>query len=175
MLRKILGLIAILLAALLLFAASQPDQFAIQRSALIKAPPEKIFPYINDFRQFALWSPWEKLDPAMTRNLSASSSGVGAFYEWNGNDKVGQGRMDITGSTPPNKVTMKLHFIRPFEANNLAEFTLAPSGDSTEVTWRMTGPSPFITKLIHVFFSMEKMVGPDFEAGLAKLKSLAEK
>lgn len=175
MLRKILGLVAVLIAGLLAFAATQPDSFEVKRSILIKAPAERIFPLVNDFKQFALWSPWEKLDPNLKRSLSAPSSGKGASYEWEGNDEVGKGKMEIALSQPSEKVLMNLHFMKPFEARNVAEFTFSPKGESTEVSWKMTGPSPFVTKLMHVFVSMDKLVGSDFEAGLVNLKTLAEK
>ena len=173
---KAIGIIVILLiAAVLAFAATKPDSFRVQRAASIKAPPEKIFPFINDLRNFGAWSPYEKKDPAMKRSFSGPASGKGAVYEWDGDKNVGQGRMEIADTAPPSKVTIKLDFVRPFEAHNLVEFTLAPKGDATDVTWAMQGPTPYVAKLMHVFFDMDSMVGKDFEAGLANLKSLAEK
>jgi carbon monoxide dehydrogenase subunit G len=173
---KAIGIIVVLLiAAVLAFAATKPDSFRVQRAASIKAPPEKIFPFINDLRNFGAWSPYEKKDPAMKRSFSGPASGKGAVYEWDGDKNVGQGRMEIADTAPPSKVTIKLDFVRPFEAHNLVEFTLAPKGDATDVTWAMQGPTPYVAKLMHVFFDMDSMVGKDFEAGLANLKSLAEK
>lgn len=173
---KAIGIIVILLiAAVLAFAATKPDSFRVQRAASIKAPPEKIFPFINDLRNFGAWSPYEKKDPAMKRSFSGPASGKGAVYEWDGDKNVGQGRMEIADTAPPSKVTIKLDFVRPFETHNMVEFTLAPKGDSTDVTWAMQGPAPYVAKLMHVFFDMDSMVGKDFEAGLANLKSLAEK
>jgi uncharacterized protein YndB with AHSA1/START domain len=163
-----------LLAALLLFAATRPDSFRVQRTTSIKAPPEKIFAYINDLHRWAAWSPYEHKDPAMQRTLSGAASGRGAVYEWNGNREVGQGRMEITASSPPSRVTIQLDFIKPFEGHNVAEFTLRPQGDATTVTWALHGPSPYLTKLMGLFFSMDTMIGKDFEAGLANLKSVAE-
>jgi carbon monoxide dehydrogenase subunit G len=173
---KAIGIIVVLLiAAVLAFAATKPDSFRVQRAASIKAPPEKIFPFINDLRNFGAWSPYEKKDPAMKRSFSGPASGKGAVYEWDGDKNVGQGRMEIADTAPPSKVTIKLDFVRPFEAHNLVEFTLAPKGDSTDVTWAMQGPAPYVAKLMHVFFDMDSMVGKDFETGLANLKSITEK
>lgn len=175
MFKKIAIAIVVLIAGLLIFAAMKPDTFRVERSAIIKAPPERIFPLINDFRRWGAWSPWEKMDPAMTRTHSGAASGKGSVYAWEGNDKVGKGRMEIVESSPPSKVTIKLDFLQPFEAHNTAEFTLEGRGDTTNVTWAMYGPSPYVTKLMTVFFSMDSMVGKDFEAGLANLKAAAEK
>ena len=175
MLKKIAIVVVILLAVVLGLAAAKPDTFRVQRSTSIKAPPEKIFPLLNDFHRWDVWSPWEKMDPAMKRTHSGAEKGKGAVYEWEGNDKVGKGRMEMTESTPPSKVVIKLDFLKPFEAHNTAEFTLQPQGDSTNVTWVMDGPAPFISKVMQVFVSMDSMVGKDFETGLANLKAAAEK
>ena len=173
---KIIAIVVgVLLAALLIYAATQPDTFRVQRAISIKAPPEKIFPLINDLHSWGAWSPWEKMDPAMKRTFSGAASGKGAVYEWEGNHEVGKGRMEIMESSPPSKVVIKLDFIKPFEAHNIAEFTLESKGDSTNVTWAMHGPNPYIAKVIHIFFSMDSMVGKQFEAGLANLKTIAEK
>ena len=169
-----IGIVTII-AAVLLYATTRPDSFSVQRTATIKAPPEKIFPLINDFHSWPAWSPWEKLDPGMQRTHSGAPAGKGAAYAWVGNSKVGEGRMEILESTQPSKVSIKLDFIKPFEARNTADFTLQPQGDSTQVTWVMHGPAPYVTKLMTVFVSMDSMVGKDFEAGLANLKAAAEK
>jgi len=172
---KVIALvIVVVVVALLVFAATKPDTFLVQRSASIKAPPEKIFPLINDFHRWDAWSPWEKKDPAMKRALGAVASGKGAVYEWEGNNEVGKGRMEIAESSPPSKVTIRLDFVKPFEAHNTVEFALDPKGDATNVTWAMQGHTPYFAKVIHVFFDMDSMVGKDFEAGLANLKTLAE-
>jgi uncharacterized protein YndB with AHSA1/START domain len=168
-------LIVVLLAAVLGYAATKPDTFRIQRTASIKAPPEKIFALINDFHNWGSWSPWEKLDPAMTKTHSGSANGKGAVYEWEGNKQVGKGRMEIMEASPPARVSIKLDFYKPFEAHNTAEFTLEPQGNSTNVTWVMNGQQPFMFKVMTLFFSMDKMVGKDFETGLANLKNLTEK
>lgn len=175
MFKKIAIVVVVLLAALLAFAATKPDTFRVERSTSIKASPAKIFPLINDFHVWDAWSPWEKMDPAMKRTHSGASSGKGEVYEWEGNSKVGAGRMEITESSPPSKVIIKLDFIKPFEGHNIAEFVLEPKGDTTNVTWAMHGPAPYISKLMTVFVSMDSMVGKDFETGLANMKAVAEK
>jgi uncharacterized protein YndB with AHSA1/START domain len=175
MLKTIAIVVVVLLGALLAFAATKPDTFRVQRSASIKAPPEKIFPLINDLRSWDAWSPWEKLDPAMKRTHSGAASGKGAVYEWAGNGEVGAGRMEIVEASSPSAVRIKLDFHKPLEAHNFAEFTLEPKGDATNVTWAMYGPSPYVSKLMSVFFSMDSMVGKSFEAGLANLKAATEK
>jgi len=174
MIKKIAIAVVVLLGALLIYAATQPDTFRIQRAATIKAPPERIFAVLNDFLRWESWSPWEKKDPAMKRTFSAVTSGKGAMYAWEGNRDVGQGRMEIAESVAPSKVAIKLDFVKPFEAHNIVEFTLEPKGDSTHVTWAMQGPMPYISKLITVFVNMDSMVGKDFEAGLANLKTNTE-
>jgi hypothetical protein len=168
-------IIAVLIIGVLIFAATRPDMFRVQRSASIKAPPEIIFAFINDFNRWGAWSPWEKKDPAMKRTFGATASGLGAVYSWEGNKNVGQGSMEIVESTPSSLVRIKLDFLKPLEAHNIAEFALAVQGDTTNVTWAMYGPATFITKLMGVFVSMDRMVGKDFEAGLANLKAVAEK
>jgi hypothetical protein len=167
--------VVVLLAAVLIFAATRPDTFRVQRATTIKAPAAKILPLITDFHSWGSWSPWEKLDPAMKRTHSGAASGKGAVYEWEGSGKVGAGRMEITESSPPSKVIVKLDFIKPFEGHNITEFTLQAQGDSTKLTWAMHGPNPYIAKVMQIFFSMDSMVGKDFEAGLASMKAIAEK
>jgi carbon monoxide dehydrogenase subunit G len=166
--------VVVLIAAILIFAATKPDTFRVQRAARIKAPPEKIFAFINDFNRWSFWSPWEKKDPAMKRTYGASTSGKGAVYAWEGNKDVGQGRLEIAESSPPSKVTLKLDFVKPFEAHNIVEFALEPKDDATNVTWAMQGATPYFAKIIHVFINMDSMVGKDFETGLANLKAAAE-
>ena len=171
----IIGIVAVVvIAAVLVLAATKPDSFRVERRASIKGRPEKIFGLINDFHNWRSWSPWEKMDPAMQRTYSGPESGKGSVYEWEGNNKVGKGRMEIIDAPPPSKVAIKLDFLKPFEAHNTAEFTLVPKGDATDVTWAMHGPSPFIAKVMSVFMSMDRLVGKDFEAGLANLKAAAE-
>src|SRR5262245_57384278 len=171
----IVGLLALAIVVILVMAVTRPDAFRISRTATINAAPDKVFPLINDFHQWPSWSPWEKLDPALKRTHSGATNGKGAIYEWEGNKKVGQGRMEITEAVPPSMIVIKLDFIKPFSANNTTEFLLNGQGNSTHVSWTMTGKQPFMFKVMSVFMSMDKMVGKDFEAGLASMKAIAEK
>jgi len=174
MIESIVITVVVLLAALLIYAATRPDTFRVERSTTIKAPAEKIFPLINDFREWEPWSPWEKVDPAVKRSYSGAANGQGAIYEWNGTKDIGQGRMEIIESSPTSKVIIKIDFIKPFEAHNTIEFTLVTHGDATIVTQAMYGPCSYISKLMGIFFSMDKMVGQKYEEGLANLKALSE-
>ncbi len=175
MLKIILVVIGTLAAGVLVLAALQPDSFRIERKTVIKAAPEKVFAHLEDFHAWGAWSPWEKMDPAMQREFTGPASGKGAAYAWNGNKKVGSGRMEILEAVPGQQLLVKLDFLSPFEAHNTAEFTLTPVADGTEVNWAMYGPQTFIGKVMCLIFSMERMVGPDFEAGLASLKAISEK
>ena len=171
----ILAIVAVvLLGAILVFAATKPDTFRIERATSIQAAPGKVFPLINDFHSWGEWSPWEKIDPELKRTYSGAAAGPGAVYEWQGNKKVGQGRMEIMESTPASRIVIKLDFLKPFEAHHTAEFTLTGHGDSTNVNWAMHGRQPYMFKVMTMFFSMDKMVGKDFEAGLANMKRIAE-
>lgn len=174
MLKTVLIVLAVALAATLAFAASRPDHFRVARSIRIAAPPQAVHALIEDFRQWPRWSPYENRDPDMKRTLGATTKGRGAVYGWEGNSNVGAGRMEILDDSL-SKIVIKLDFLRPFEANNVAEFSIVPAGDAVDVTWAMSGPSPFLSKLIGLVFSMDRMVGGDFETGLANLKSEAEK
>ncbi|MDH5538102.1 MAG: SRPBCC family protein [Rhizobacter sp.] len=175
MLKTMALVLVVAVAAVLAFAATRPDTFRIQREVSIKAAPEVVFALINDFHRWQAWSPWEKLDPAMQRSHSGAASGVGAVYAWEGSGKVGAGRMEITDSAAPAKLTIQLDFIKPFTARNTAEFSMKGEGETTRVQWAMHGASPYISKLMGVFFNMDKLIGADFEAGLANLKAAAEK
>jgi hypothetical protein len=171
--------LAIAIAIVLILAATKPDTFSVQRAAVVKAPPEKIFPLINNFHQWGSWSPWENKDPAMKRSFSGAESGKGAVYAWDGNKNVGSGRMEILDASSPSKIVIKLDFFKPFEGHNTAEFTMLPQGDATNsgttVTWAMYGPAPLMSKVMQVFMNLDKMIGKDFEAGLLNLKKLTEK
>jgi uncharacterized protein YndB with AHSA1/START domain len=175
MIKKLFAGIGVVVALILIYAAFKPGDFSVQRSIAIQAPPEKIFPLINDFHQWPSWSPWEKLDPDMKRTLSGPPSGPGSIYEWEGNSKAGKGRMEITDSAPSSKVGVKLDFTKPMESSNVVAFTLQPNGSSTTVTWTMSGPLTYPGKVISVFMSMDKLIGNDFETGLANMKAAAEK
>jgi carbon monoxide dehydrogenase subunit G len=169
----ILAILVIAIVAVLGYAATKPNTISYTRSARINAPPEKITPLINDFKTWPVWSPWEKKDPNLKRTFSGSASGVGAVYAWEGNKNVGSGRMEILESTPKN-IRIKLDFITPFKANNTADFTFTPQGSATTVDWVMTGENRFIGKVMSVFMDFDKMIGKDFEAGLAAMKTAAE-
>jgi len=174
----LLGLAAILviaIAVVLILAAMKPDTFQVERSIAIEAPPERIYPLIADFKAWGAWSPWEKKDPALKRSFAGAESGVGARYAWDGNKSVGRGSMEIVEAAAPSRVALKLDFIAPFEAHNDVVFRLQPQGRTTNVVWSMTGPTPFLGKIIHVFMDMDRMVGGDFETGLAAMKATAEK
>lgn len=174
MIKKIGIGVAVLIAAIIAFAATKPDTFRVERTATINAPPEAIFPLINDFREWEKWSPFEDLDPDMEKTFGGASSGEGAVYEWSGNSDAGAGRMEIAESDEPKKIIIELDFTEPFESSNITEFTLVPDGDSTQVTWSMHGPNQFIGKLMSVFVSMDSMIGESYEEGLANLATVAE-
>lgn len=175
MVKKIfLGLLAAIVL-LLVFAATRPDSFRVERSITVKADPAKVYVLLNDFHHFASWSPWQNLDPAMKVTHGGAASGQGAVYEWDGNDAVGAGRMEILKTEPNTRVIVKLDFLKPFETHNTTEYSLVSTGDSTKVTWAMFGASPYVSKVMGVFVSMDSMIGKDFERGLAKLKEVAEK
>lgn len=167
------ALIAVFISLFVVLIGTRPNTFRIERSTTIAAPPERIVALIDDFHAWGQWSPWEKIDPTMTRTFEGPERGVGAVYGWTGTGKAGTGRMEILEDTPA-KVVIKLDFIKPFEAHNMAIFTLEPQGGATRVVWAMEGGQPFMAKLMGLVFNMEKMVGPDFEKGLASLKTSAE-
>ena len=173
MITWIIGLLILTVLAVLVFAASKPNTFIVVREAEVKATPARVYAVINDFHEWSNWSPWEKMDPAMNRMHSGAASGQGAVYQWNGNKKVGEGRMEITG-TQPSRIDIDLHFMKPFEARNKTVFSLAPAGDGTRVRWEMAGSSPFMFKVMGLFMNMDLMIGKDFEAGLANMKAVLE-
>jgi hypothetical protein len=171
----IIGIIVVVaIAGILLYAATKPDSFRVQRTVLINAPSDKVFPLINDVKAWTVWSPYEKKDPAMKRTYGAVTAGKGATYAWDGDKNVGQGSMEIVESSP-RKILLKLDFLKPFEAHNMGEFVLEPKGDSTSVTWAIYGPSPYMSKVVGTFMNIDDMIGRDFEKGLADLKAAAEK
>lgn len=174
MLPVILAAVVLLAGGLLAYAATRPDHFRIERAVSIDAPPERIFPLINDFHAWEAWSPWETIDPQLIRTYSGATAGRGAIYEWNGNRQVGRGRMEIVASEAPQRVEIRLDFMVPFEAHNTVEFTLEPMGGATRVRQAMFGPSPLLSRLMGLVFSMDKMVGGKYEEGLARLKALVE-
>lgn len=174
--KVVLGVIAVLVVAVAVvlgIASTKPDSFRVEREIVIAAPPAAIFSNLDDFHRWAAWSPWEKLEPNMHKTFSGAPSGQGASYAWEGKE-VGSGRMTITDSTPNQRLALKLEFLKPFEATNVAEFALTPSAAATHVQWSMSGPQKFISKIVCVFVSMDAMIGKDFESGLAALKRISE-
>lgn len=172
----ILGIVVVVaIAAVLIYAATKPDTFRVERSLAMNAPPEKIFPYITGLKRWQEWSPYEGRDPAMKRSYSGAESGKGAVYEWDGDSNIGAGRMEILEATPAKRIEIQFEMSRPMACLNSIEFLIEPQGDSTNVTWAMAGPNSFMGKIVQTFISMDKMVGKQQEEGLANLKALAEK
>lgn len=171
-------LIAIIIAVVLILAATKPAEFRVERAAQIEAPADRVFSLIDDFHQWRAWSPWEDRDPALKRTYEGAARGKGAVYAWDGNRNVGAGRMEILSATSPSAIVIKLDFIKPFEGHNIAEFTMLPRGNATDartnVTWAMHGPAPLMHRVMQVFMNLDRMIGKDFEAGLANLKKAAE-
>jgi len=174
MVRKILIGASVVIVVLVVVIALQPATFHVERSVVIAAPRERAFSQVADFHQWATWSPFEKLDPDMKKTYTGAPSGVGAIYAWAGNGKAGEGRMTIEESTP-SKIGIKLEFLKPFEATNGATFSFAPTGAGTKVTWAMDGNNNFISKAFHLVMNMDKLIGGDFERGLAAMKANAER
>ncbi len=174
MLKKILIAVAVILVVLVIVVAMQPADFRIARSTTISAPAEVVFAHVNDFHKWDAWSPWAKLDPSMKQSYEGSPTGTGAIYSWDGNKEVGTGRMTLTESRANELIRIKLEFLKPFAAVNDTEFTFKPEGNQTAVTWSMTGKNNFMAKGFGLVMNMDKMVGGDFEKGLAQMKALAE-
>jgi hypothetical protein len=176
--RPVLAIVgAAVLAVVVVFVAvvaTRPSEFHIERSVSIGAPPQAVFPLINDFHAWTAWSPWEHLDPAMKREYSGSSEGPGAGYSWSGNDEVGVGSMLITDARPAQEVTIRLEFKEPWQATNMTTFSMRPAATGTQLTWGMDGENNFMVKAVSLFMDMDAMVGKDFELGLSNLKRLAE-
>jgi uncharacterized protein YndB with AHSA1/START domain len=174
MVKKILlGLLAVIVVFLIVVAL-QPGEYKVTRSAAMNAPPGPVFDQVNDFHNWKNWSPWEERDPNMERKIEGPDAGVGAKYSWSGNDEVGVGKMEITESKPSELILIKLDFIEPFQSTADTEFTFKPDGDGTTVSWTMSGKNNFLGKAMCMFMNMDKMIGADFEKGLAKLKKQVE-
>jgi len=167
-----LAFIAILF---IIVIAGRPDEFTVTRAARMAPPPEKIFPHVNDLHQWEAWSPWAKLDPNAKNTFSGAEAGSGAAMAWDGNKKVGTGKMTVTESQPNGLIRLRLDFQKPMQATNTAEFTFRPEGGQTVVTWSMSGKNCAMGKVIGLFMDFEKMCGCQFEKGLASLKSVVEK
>jgi len=174
MLSKILIAVAIIVVIFLIVVALQPSDFRVVRSATIAAPPAAVFEQVNDFHKWEAWSPWAKIDPNMKDRYEGAASGPGASYAWIGNNEVGEGRMIITDSRPTDLIAIKLQFVKPFACTNDVEFTFKPQGNDTVVTWSMVGKNNFMAKAMHLIMNMDKMVGGQFEKGLATMKSIVE-
>jgi len=173
---KIIAVVAVVAVGTVLIAAStRPDDFRVQRSASIKASPEKIFPHINNLQAFNAWNPFNKKDPNIKGSYSGAASGPGAAYAFEGNGDVGRGRIEITDSRPASEVRMNLHMLSPMEGRNVVEFILSPKGDLTSVSWAIQGPMPYLSKVLSLFCDMDAMIGREFEHGLADLKNIVER
>lgn len=170
----VLGVLAAIVLLLVVVVAMQPSDFRITRSAIINAPAVAVFEQVNDLHKWEAWSPWEKLDPNMKRTYGGQPAGVGASYSWSGDDNVGEGTTTIAANRPSESVQIKLEFVRPFACSNDVEFTFVPEGEQTKVTWSMTGQNGFMAKAFGLICDMDKMVGGQFEEGLANLKKVAE-
>jgi hypothetical protein len=174
MLKKILIAVAVIVVVLAVIVVLQPSEFRVARSATISAPAPTVFAQVNDFHKWQAWNPWGQIDPAMKQTYEGPPAGTGAIYTWAGNNEVGEGRMTIIESRPSELIRVKLEFFKPFAATNTAEFTFKPEANQTAVTWSMFGDKNFMAKAIHLFINMDKMIGGQFEKGLAEMKSVVE-
>lgn len=175
MVKKLMMIVLVALGGFVVFVATRPADFKIMRSATIQAPAAVVFSRVNDLHQWDAWSPWAKMDPNATNSFEGPSAGPGASMHWKGNMQVGEGTMTITESRASDYVRMRLDFVKPMKGTNQTEFTFQPNGKETQVTWAMTGRNNFIAKAVGVFMDCDKMVGGQFEAGLANLKALTER
>ena len=174
MLIKTLIALAVIAIVVVVVVATRPAEFRVARTARIAAPPPAVFAQVNDFHKWDAWNPWAKLDPAMKQSYEGAPAGAGAVYTWAGNSQVGEGRMTLTESRPSELIRIKMEFLKPLAATNSAEFTFRPEGDHTVVTWSMEGRNNFMAKAIHLVMSMDRMIGGQFEKGLAEMKAVAE-
>jgi uncharacterized protein YndB with AHSA1/START domain len=174
MLMKILVVVAVILLGFLGVVAMRPGEYRVARTVIISAPAPAVFAQVNDFHKWEAWNPWAKLDPAMKQTYEGAPTGTGAIYTWTGNKQVGEGRMTLTESRPNELIRINLEFLKPFAATSTAAFTFTPQGNQTAVTWSMNGKLNFMAKAIHLFMDMDKMIGANFEKGLAHMKSVVE-
>ena len=174
MLIKVLIGLAVVVVMLVAVVATRPSEFRFARSTTISAPAPAVFAQVNDFHRWEAWNPWAKLDPAMKQAYEGAPAGVGAVYTWAGNHEVGEGRMTVTESRPSDLIRIRLEFLKPIAGTSIAEFTFKPEGAGTIVTWSMVGQKSFIAKAIHLVMDMDKMVGGNFEKGLAEMKTVVE-
>jgi hypothetical protein len=174
MLKKILIAVAVIIVVMVVIVALQPTEFRVARSTTISAPAPAVFAQVNDFHKWQAWNPWGKIDPAMKQTYEGAPAGIGAIYTWAGNNEVGEGRMTLTESRPSELIRIKMEFFKPFAGISTAEFTFKPEGNQTAVTWRMSGENNFMAKAMHLFMNMDKMIGGQFDKGLAQMKSIVE-
>lgn len=174
MLTNILIALPVIVVVLAGIVALRPSEFRVARSATVAASPPAVFAQVNDFHQWEAWNPWGKIDPAMKQTYEGAPAGTGAIYTWTGNREVGEGRMTIIESRPSDLIRIKLEFFKPFRATNTAAFTFQPEGNQTSVTWSMSGKNNFMAKAVHLVMNMDKMIGGQFEKGLAQMKSVVE-
>ena len=174
MFKKILLAVAVIIVIFLIIVATRPADYRVTRSTTIAAPPPVVFTQVNDFHKWEAWNPWGKIDPAMKLTYEGPSSGKGAVYSWIGNKDVGEGRMTITESRPSDLILINLEFFKPMAGVSSTEFTFKPEGNQTVVTWTMTGKNNFIAKAMCMFMNMDRMIGGQFEKGLAAVKTVAE-
>jgi uncharacterized protein YndB with AHSA1/START domain len=171
---RLLLVLALIVVGLVVVIARRPSEFRIERTTVVAAPPAAVFAQVNDFHKWDAWNPWAKLDPAMKQSYEGASGGVGAVYIWAGNSQVGEGRMTLMESRPSDLIRIKMEFLKPFAGTSTAEFTFRPEGDQTVVTWSMEGRNNFMAKAIHLVMNMDRMIGGQFEKGLAQMKAVAE-
>jgi len=174
MLMKILIALAVIVIVFVVVVALRPSEYRVARTLMISAPPPAVFAQVNDFHKWDAWNPWAKIDPAMRQTYAGAPAGAGAVYTWTGNKEVGEGRMTLAGSRPHELIRIDLEFLKPFAATSIAEFTFKPEGNQTAVTWSMAGKVNFVAKVIHLFVDMDRMIGTNFEKGLADMKSVVE-
>jgi uncharacterized protein YndB with AHSA1/START domain len=174
MLMKILIALAVIVVVLVIVVATRPSEFRVARTATIAAPAPAVFAQVNDFHKWEAWNPWGKVDPAMKQTYEGAPAGIGAIDTWAGNHEVGEGRMTLTESRPSDLIRIRLEFLKPFKATSTAEFTFKPEGDRTAVTWSMVGHNNFMAKAVHLFMNMDRMIGGQFEKGLAQMRSVVE-
>lgn len=175
MIKNLVLAAAAAVVAVIAIAAWRPDTYHLVRSIQIERTPEAIYPLIADLRRHVEWSPWEQRDPDIRRGYSGSASGVGAVYAWNGNDEVGQGRMEVIEAQPPTRLRILLDVLRPVQSRNTSLFDLVPEADGTRLTWTMEGPNPFLSRLMQVFVSLDRLVGSEVDLSLSRLKQAAER
>jgi hypothetical protein len=174
MLKKILAAVLAIVVVLVAVVAMQPSEFRIARATTIAAPAPVVFAQVNDFHKWEAWNPWGKLDPAVKQAYEGAPAGTGAVYTWSGNSQVGAGRMTVVESRPSDLVRIKLEFFKPMAGTSMADFTFKPEGDQTAVTWTMTGTNSFVAKALGLVMNMDRMIGGQFEKGLADMKTVSE-